>query len=225
MTLVWEDPLIWRYDRRRTITIQSNPIPGATLPSLRASVLDAFDAIELPDGYRLDWGAEYEDTQSSQASLMPGMIPTGVIILSIIVILFNAVRPPLVILLTVPFVVIGIVAGLLVFDTPFGFLALLGAMSLVGMMIKNAIVLLDEINLNLANGVNPYQSVLDAGTSRLRPVILAAATTVLGVAPLLQDVFWVGMAVTIMVGLTFGTILTMVLVPTMYATLYRIKSP
>ena len=225
MTLVWEDPLIWRYDRRRTITIQSNPIPGATLPSLRASVLDAFDAIELPDGYRLDWGAEYEDTQSSQASLMPGMIPTGVIILSIIVILFNAVRPPLVILLTVPFVVIGIVAGLLVFDTPFGFLALLGAMSLVGMMIKNAIVLLDEINLNLSNGVNPYQSVLDAGTSRLRPVILAAATTVLGVAPLLQDVFWVGMAVTIMVGLTFGTILTMVLVPTMYATLYRIKAP
>jgi multidrug efflux pump subunit AcrB len=117
------------------------------------------------------------------------------------------------------------VAGLLIFDTPFGFLALLGAMSLVGMMIKNAIVLLDEINLNLANGVNPYQSVLDAGTSRLRPVILAAATTVLGVAPLLQDVFWVGMAVTIMVGLTFGTILTMVLVPTMYATLYRIKAP
>jgi multidrug efflux pump subunit AcrB len=139
--------------------------------------------------------------------------------------LFNAVRPPVIILLTVPFIMIGIVAGLLGTGTPFGFLALLGAMSLVGMMIKNAIVLLDEINLNLSNGIEPYAAVLDAGTSRLRPVFLAAATTVLGVAPLLQDVFWIGMAVTIMAGLSFGTILTMVLVPTLYATLHRIRSP
>jgi multidrug efflux pump subunit AcrB len=225
VTLEWEDPLIWRYNRRRTVTIQANPIPGVTLPTLRASVLDAFDAIELPSGYRLDWGAEFEDTRDAQASLMPGMIPAGVVILSIIVILFNAPRPPLVILLTLPFVLIGIVAGLLAFNTPFGFLALLGAMSLAGMMIKNAIVLLDEINLNLDKGLEPYQAVIEAGTSRLSPVILAAATTVLGVAPLLQDVFWVGMSVTIMVGLSFGTILTMILVPTVYATLYRIPSP
>jgi len=188
-------------------------------------VLEAFDRIELPSGYRMDWGAEYEDTRDAQASLLPGMIPTGAVILAIIVILFNAVRPPLVILLTVPFVLIGIVAGLLAFNTPFGFLALLGAMSLAGMMIKNAIVLLDEINLNLGKGLEPYQAVMDAGTSRLRPVILAAATTVLGVAPLLQDVFWIGMAVTVMAGLSFGTVLTMVLVPTLYATLYRIPSP
>ena len=225
VALEWEDPLIWRYNRRRTITIQANPIPGVTLPSLRASVLEAFDRIELPSGYRMDWGAEYEDTRDAQASLLPGMIPTGAVILAIIVILFNAVRPPLVILLTVPFVLIGIVAGLLAFNTPFGFLALLGAMSLAGMMIKNAIVLLDEINLNLGKGLEPYQAVMDAGTSRLRPVILAAATTVLGVVPLLQDVFWIGMAVTVMAGLSFGTVLTMVLVPTLYATLYRIPSP
>jgi multidrug efflux pump subunit AcrB len=225
VTLAWEDPLIWRYDRRRTITIQANPIAGVTLPGLRASVLDAFDNIEMPNGYRLDWGAEYEDTVDAQASLLPGTIPAGLIILSIIFILFNAVRPPVIILLTVPFIMIGIVAGLLGTGTPFGFLALLGAMSLVGMMIKNAIVLLDEINLNLSNGIEPYAAVLDAGTSRLRPVFLAAATTVLGVAPLLQDVFWIGMAVTIMAGLSFGTILTMVLVPTLYATLHRIRSP
>ena len=225
VTLAWEDPLIWRYDRRRTITIQANPIAGVTFPGLRASVLDAFDNIELPNGYRLDWGAEYEDTLDAQASLLPGTIPAGLIILSIIFILFNAVRPPVIILLTVPFIMIGIVAGLLGTGTPFGFLALLGAMSLVGMMIKNAIVLLDEINLNLSNGLEPYAAVLDAGTSRLRPVFLAAATTVLGVAPLLQDVFWIGMAVTIMAGLSFGTILTMVLVPTLYATLHRIRSP
>jgi multidrug efflux pump subunit AcrB len=216
--LEWEDPMIWRRDRHRTITIQANPIPGVTLPSLRNSVLAAFEQIEMPPGYKLEWGAEYEDTVNAQAGLIPGMIPTGIVILSIIIILFNAFRPPLVILATIPFVMIGIVVGLLAFNTPFGFLALLGAMSLAGMMIKNAIVLLDEINLNLDQGLDAHEAVVQAGVSRLRPVVLAAATTVLGVAPLLQDVFWVGMSVTIMAGLSFGTLLTMVLVPTFYAT-------
>ncbi len=224
VSLEWEDPLIWRRDRRRTVTIQANPIPGVTLPTLRASVVEAFDKIELPPGFSLEWGAEYEDTVDAQAGLIPGLIPAGIIILSIIIMLFNAFRPPLVILATIPFALIGITAGLLAFNTPFGFLALLGAMSLAGMMIKNAIVLLDEINLNLDSGVEPHEAVVQAGVSRLRPVVLAAATTVLGVIPLLQDVFWIGMAVTIMAGLTFGTVLTMVMVPTFYATFHGIHA-
>jgi len=93
------------------------------------------------------------------------------------------------------------------------------------MMIKNAIVLLDEVNINLAGGMSQYDAVIYAALSRLNPVVLAAATTVLGVIPLLKDVFWVGLAVTIMAGLTFGTIMTMVMVPTFYATLYRIRAP
>jgi multidrug efflux pump subunit AcrB len=221
----WEDPLIWRRDRRRTIKVQSNPIPGVTLPTLRATVVDAFDAIELPPGYTMEWGGEYESSRDSQASLIPGMIPAAAVIVFTIVALFNAFRPPLIILLTIPFVLIGMTAGLLGTGTPFGFVALLGAMSLAGMMIKNAIVLLDEINHNLADGKSPYEAVTDAGVSRLRPVVLAAATTVLGVMPLLQDVFWIGMAVTIMAGLTFGTVLTMVLVPVLYAIFYKVPSP
>jgi multidrug efflux pump subunit AcrB len=221
----WEDPLIWRRDRRRTITVQSNPVPGVTFPTLRASVVAQFDKIELPPGYSLEWGAEFEDTVDAQDSLIPGMVPAAAIMLFIIVALFNAFRPPLVIICTIPFAAIGITIGLLAFDVPFGFLALLGAMSLSGMMIKNAVVLLDEINLNLSNGVSPYDSVLNAGVSRLRPVVLAAATTVVGVIPLLQDIFWIGLAVTIMAGLSFGTILTMILAPTLYATFYRIPSP
>ncbi len=221
----WEDPLIWRRDRRRTITVQSNPAFGTTLPTLRDTVLAKIEAIELPPGYALVWGGEHEDTVDSQASLIPGVVPAVAIMALIIVGLFNAFRPPLVILFTIPFAAIGITVGLLLFDVPFGFLALLGAMSLSGMMIKNAVVLLDEIDINLAAGKDRYQAVMDAGLSRLRPVALAAATTVLGVVPLLQDVFWIGMAVTIMAGLTFGTILTMILVPTLYATLFRIPSP
>lgn len=220
----WEDPLIWRRDRRRTIKVQTNPIPGVTLPTLRASVVQEIEAIKLPPGYQLEWGGEFESSRDSQASLAPGVIPALAIIVLIIVALFNAYRPPLVIFLTIPFALIGVTAGLLVFDTPFGFLALLGAMSLTGMMIKNAIVLLDEINILLADGRNRYDAVVEAGLSRLRPVTLAAATTVLGVAPLLQDVFWVGLAVTVMAGLTFGTVLTMILVPVLYATMYRVTA-
>ncbi len=225
ITTDWEDPLIWRRDRRRTITIESNPIFGVTLPAQRASVLEEVEAIELPPGYTMEWGGEYEDTVDSQASLIPGTIPAMAIVLFIIVALFNASRPPLIILLTIPFAAIGITAGLLATGTPFGFLALLGAMSLSGMMIKNAIVLLDEVNLQIEAGKGQYQAVMDSAISRLRPVVLAAATTVLGVIPLLQDVFWVGMAVTIMAGLTFGTMLTMVVVPVLYCTLFRVESP
>jgi len=221
----WEDPLIWRRDRRRTITVEANPIFGVTLPTLRTSVLKEIEAIELPPGYTMEWGGEYEDTMDSQASLIPGMIPTGAIVLLIIVALFNALRPPLVIIFTIPFAAIGIVAGLLLTGTPFGFLALLGAMSLVGMMIKNSIVLLDQINIELEAGKTRYQAVVNSAISRLRPVVLAAATTVLGVIPLLQDVFWIGMAVTVMAGLTFGTMLTMVIVPVLYCILFRIESP
>ena len=221
----WEDPLIWRRDRRRTITIQSNPIFGVTLPSQRASVLQEIEAIKLPPGYTMEWGGEFEDTADATASLIPGVIPALAIILFIIVALFNAIRPLLIILLTIPFAIIGITAGLLAADTPFGFLALLGAMSLSGMMIKNAIVLLDQVNLELETGKSRYQAIVDSAISRLSPVVLAAATTVLGVIPLLQDVFWIGLAVTVMAGLSFGTILTMILVPVLYCTFFRVKSP
>ena len=118
---------------------------------------------------------------------------------------------------------VGMTAGLLVTSSPFGFVALLGAMSLAGMMIKNVIVLLDEINLNLSTGKDAYPALIDAALSRLRPVALAAATTVLGVVPLLQDVFWIGLAVTIMGGLTFGTIVTMILFPVLYSVFYKVK--
>jgi multidrug efflux pump subunit AcrB len=153
------------------------------------------------------------------------MVPAAVFMIVIIVALFNALRPPLIMALAIPFALIGITAILLPTQTSFGFMALLGAMSLVGMMIKNSIVLLDEINANLAAGLSPYESTVQAAVSRLRPVVLAALTTVLGVAPLIQDAFWVSMALVIMGGLTFGTVLTMVLVPVLYAALYRIPSP
>jgi multidrug efflux pump subunit AcrB len=219
--LSWEDATVHRWDRRRAITVQASP-NGVTFPQLYESVVGAFDAIELPPGYKLEWDGEYENTVDAQAALIPGMIPTVVIMTLIIVVLFNGFRVPLIIFAVIPFAVIGISVGLLVTGAPFGFMALLGAMSLSGMMIKNSVVLLDQVNLNLAGGMRPYEAVVEAAVSRLRPVANAAATTIFGMAPLLQDVFWYSMAITIMAGLLFGTILTMVVVPVLYATLFRI---
>ncbi len=224
--LEWEDPIITRFNRRRQVAIQASP-DGVTYPELRANVLDEFKAMEknLPPGYDMIWDGEYDSTTRAQLSLVPGMVPGFVIMAIIIVALFNALRPGLVMALTVPFAIIGITAIFLPTQTPFGFMALLGAMSLVGLMIKNSIVLLDEIKANEANGKSPYDSIVEAGISRVRPVVLGAATTILGVMPLLQDAFWVSMSMTIMAGLTFGTVLTMIMVPVFYATLYKIKSP
>ena len=220
--LIWRENVIWRWDRKRAITVQAG-IRNGTAPQLMADVRAKFEAIPLPPGYTLEWDGEYNSQRESTEALIPGFGPAGVIILFIIVALFNAFRPPLIILLVIPFVVIGITFGLLVTNTPFGFIALLGGMSLIGMMIKNAVVLLDEVDQNLGRGLSRFQAVRQAAISRLSPVANAAATTVFGVIPLMSDQFWVGLAVTIMFGLAFGTILTMLVVPVLYSFFYRVE--
>jgi multidrug efflux pump subunit AcrB len=145
--------------------------------------------------------------------------------LFILVALFNDLRPMLICVLVIPFAMIGITPGLLITGSSFGFIALLGAMSLSGMMIKNGVVLLDEINANRAKGVAPFNAVVEAAVSRLNPVANAAGTTVLGVLPMLQDVFWVALAVTIFFGLIVGTLLTMFVIPVLYTVFYGIRPP
>ena len=220
----WEDPRILRRDRLRTITIQSNPVIGVTAPTLQAAVAARVEAIELPPGFSIEWGGDFESSKDANASLAPGLAPALALVALITIGLFNAFRPPLIILCVIPTAVIGITVGLLVFDAAFGFIALLGAMSLAGMMIKNAIVLLDQIKIEQAAGSPVYDAIVDSAVSRLRPVMLAAATTVLGVIPLLPDVFWVGLAAAIMGGLAIGSIATMIVVPVLYALFYRVRA-
>jgi multidrug efflux pump subunit AcrB len=224
LALKWEDPIIIRYQRRRANTVQASP-DGVTFPTLYNSVAERFENIKLPPGYELFWDGELKSTLEAQQSLLPGVVPVVIVVLFIIVFLFNAFRPPLIIILVIPFIFIGIAPALMATQIPFGFVALLGAMSLAGMMIKNAIVLLDEINAQLAVSKDRYTAVVEAAVSRTRPVALAAATTVLGVIPLLQDAFWAGMAITIMAGLTVGTVLTLVLLPVLYAIFFGVKRP
>ncbi|RLA04617.1 MAG: AcrB/AcrD/AcrF family protein, partial [Gammaproteobacteria bacterium] len=222
--LKWNDNIIWRWDRRRAISVQASP-DNATAPTLMTDVKQKFEAIPLPPGYTLEWDGEYDSAKQSSDALAPGLGPAVIIMLIIIVALSNAYRPPLIMLLVIPFIMIGITPGLLMTGASFGFIALLGIMSLSGMMIKNSVVLLDQIKLNIAEGMSAYKATIEAAVQRLNPVVNAAATTVFGMIPLLGDVFWVAMAVTIMFGLAFGTLLTMLLVPVFYATFYRLRAP
>ena len=220
---VYEDEIIMRRDRKPTITVFADPISGPA-SVLFARVRPQIEAIELSPGYELEWGGEYEDSSRAQAGLAGGIPAFTLAMVLITVMLFNSLRQPLIIWLVVPLAVIGVTVGLLSTNQPFGFMALLGFLSLMGMLIKNAIVLIDEINLQSGAGKDLMSAIVDSGVSRLRPVAMAASTTALGMIPLLFDAFFVAMAITIIAGLMFATLLTMVVVPVLYATFYKAES-
>jgi len=183
------------------------------------------DMLPLKDmpGYYMAWGGEAEDSAKATARLSASLpIFFGLMVL-IVLFLFNSIKKTLVIWLTVPLSIIGVTVGLLLFKQPFGFMSLLGLMSLSGMLIKNAIVLIDQIGLELESGKAPFQAIVDSGVSRLIPVSMAAFTTILGMTPLLQDAFFISMAVTIMFGLLFATILTLIVVPVLYAIFFKVR--
>lgn len=220
----WDNPIIMRRDRVRTIEVLADSFPGELASTLLNAVRPQIEALELPPNYRLEWGGEYENSTRAQSYIAAGIPVPLLLMVLILVLLFNNLRQPLAIMLTVPLAVIGVTVGLLLANEPFGFMALLGFLALSGMLIKNAIVLMDEINLELRQGRMPLDALLNAGVSRIRPVVMAAGTTVLGMLPLFQDPFFIGMAVTIIGGLSFATVLTLIIVPVLYATLYRVPS-
>ena len=218
----FEDELVMRLNRKSTITIHADPISGApsvVFNRIRAQV----EALEIGPDYELEWWGEYRDSGRAQAGMAASMPFFGLAMVLITVMLFNGLRQPLVIWLTVPLALIGVTYGLLATGQPFGFMALLGFMSLSGMLIKNAIVLIDEVEIQKRTGNPELRAVVDACVSRLRPVAMAALTTALGMIPLLPDAFFVAMAVTVISGLIVATVLTMLVLPVLYAILFRIK--
>lgn len=222
LATVAEDPVIRRRDRMRTLTVECDPIDGDA-DSLFGRLSPRIEAIELPGGYRMEWGGEHESSADAQKGLM-GMIPLGFLaIVVILVLLFNGLKETALILLCLPLSVIGMTAGLLLMDQPFSFMAMLGFLSLAGMLIKNAIVLLDQFNLEIGQGKPPFQAVVDSSVSRVRPVLMAALTTVLGMIPLYFDTLFASMAVTIMFGLSFATALTLIVVPVLYVLFFSIR--
>ncbi len=225
--LQWEDPQIQRRDRKRTLTVMADHdiLSDDTAANLLQRVKAQIEAIPLPTGYFLSWGGEYEAQQKAQHALF-GSLPAGYLVMFIItVLLFNSMRSALVIWACVPLAIIGVSFGLKLMAAPFGFMALLGFLSLSGMLIKNGIVLVEQIKLELEQGKAGYAAVFDSAVSRVRPVAMAAITTILGMLPLLADDFFSSMAVVIMFGLGFATVLTLLFLPVLYCSVFRIKSP
>jgi len=218
------DTLIQRQDRVRTLTVQANPPEGETAASAFVRFSAIAEAIELPRGYRLEWGGEHEASQQANESL-GGVLPFSLLVMVVTsILLFQTVRQPLIIWLIVPMSVIGVTVGLLTTQVAFSFTALLGLLSLSGMLIKNAIVLVDELDQRIAAGHEKLAAVVDGSVSRMRPVLLAAGTTILGMTPLIFDAFFQGMAVTIISGLAFATVLTLIATPVFYALFFRVKA-
>ncbi len=216
-SLEWEDPLILRRDRSRVLTVQTdpNPLSGQTSGDILARVKPDIDALALPHGYSIEWGGDAENSSEAQQGLFT-TLPLGYLVMFVItVLMFSSLKNAVAIWLTVPLALIGVTIGFLMTGIPFGFMALIGLLSLSGMLIRNGIVLVEEIEQQKQEK-NQQRAIIDAATSRLRPILLTAFTTVLGLAPLLRDVFFQSMAVVIMFGLAFATLLTLLVLPVIY---------
>jgi len=221
----WVDAIIRRVNGFPTIKVQSDPLPGQPAAPVLERMRPAIEGIALPPGYQLQWEGEYMASREANEGLaMSAPFGFAAMVLAVLV-MFNAFRQTLVIWLTAPLAIVGVTLGLLLFRVPFEFMAILGFLSLIGMLVKNAIVLVDQTDAEITGGKERLAAVMDAAVSRARPVFLGAATTILGVAPLLMDPFFRSMAVTIMFGLAFATLLTLIVVPLLYAALFRISGP
>jgi multidrug efflux pump subunit AcrB len=221
--IVFEAGNLRRLDRELAITAQSDNAPGVLSGDLYSAVKDPIEAIELPPGYSMTWEGEQGNSAEANAGLASTM-PIGFgAMFFVVLFLFNAWRQTIIIWLVVPLALIGVIYGLAGTGTPLEFMAILGVLSLTGMLIKNAIVLIDETDSQIEGGKARMSAVIDAAVSRVRPVSLGVLTTVLGVIPLLWDPFFKSLAVVIICGLSFATILTLIIVPTLYAIFFGVK--
>lgn len=227
ITMEWDEDVVMRLNGQRVIEAECDPnseIDEATPAKVVESIKKDVEAIELPAGYSMRWVGEGELQSDAIANLMKYVPLTIFIILAILLLLFNSWKKVFLILICFPFVFCGIVPSLLITNQPMTFMAIIGMMGLIGMMVKNAIVLVDEINrLQTEEKKSPYTAVVEATVSRVRPVLMASLTTIVGMLPLVTDPMYNSMAITIMGGLAVGTLITLILLPIFYTVLFNIK--
>jgi multidrug efflux pump len=220
-----EYPLVWRRDRVPTLTVRANVASGIMPESVVTDLAPAIDELNdgLPQGYQIALGGIAEESAKSQASVF-AVIPLMLLIM-ITVLMFHlqSFQRLFMVIAILPLGLIGVVAALLVFGRPLGFVAILGILALIGMIAKNAVILITQIEADRAEGLNVWDAVVAASSSRLRPMSLTAISTVLGLIPIAPTVFWGPMAFAIMGGLLVATLLTLVFLPTVYVTWFRGK--
>jgi multidrug efflux pump subunit AcrB len=220
----WEDPVVPRYNGQRSQRVQCSPAPGIETEKARQIIARRIEQIELPQGYTLHWQGEKSASDESMEYLFKNFPLAIILMIAILIMLFKDYRKPIIIFCSLPMLLVGVVAVMLLTDKTFNFVAIVGTLGLIGMLIKNGIVLMDEITLQLNQGVEPITALVDSAQSRLRPVTMAALTTILGMIPLLPDAMFGSLAASIMGGLTFGTLITLLFIPVLYALFFHIKN-
>ena len=219
----WEPSVVPRYNGQRSQRVQCSPVPGIETEKARQAIASRMEAIELPEGYSLLWQGEHKASTQSMKYLFQNFPLAIVLMIAILIILFKDYRKPMIIFCCLPFVIVGVVLVMLLTGKVFNFVAIVGTLGLMGMLIKNGIVLMDEITLQLNQGVEPITALIDSSQSRLRPVMMASLTTILGMSPLLPDAMFGSLAASIMGGLLFGTVITLLFIPVLYALFFNIK--
>ncbi|MEZ9512233.1 efflux RND transporter permease subunit [Vibrio breoganii] len=223
--LATEESMIWRRDRVKTITAQAAVQRYTTPANVRNAVKDRIEGIYLPPGYSMEWGGEYYDEHKAVADIVK-QLPKALLIMTIIMIaMFNGFKQTAIIYTTLPLAATGATFSLLLLDKPFGFMALIGAITLTGMIIKNGIVLMDQIELERRNGLELSDAIKEATMNRTMAISMGALTTALGMIPLLGDLLFDQMAATIIGGLAAATVLSLMVMPAMYKLLYKEKAP
>ena len=219
----WEPSVVPRYNGQRSQRVQCSPAPGIETEYARQAIAEQIEAIQLPEGYSLQWQGERKASTQSMKYLFQNFPLAIVLMIAILIMLFKDYRKPIIILCCLPFVIVGVVIVMLLTGKVFNFVAIVGTLGLMGMLIKNGIVLMDEITLQISQGVEPVTALIDSSQSRLRPVMMASLTTILGMIPLLPDAMFGSLAASIMGGLLFATVITLFFIPVLYALFFKIK--
>ncbi len=221
----WEDPVVPRFNGQRSQRVQCSPAPGIETEQARLAIAKQIEQIPLPEGYSLEWQGEKAASDQSMKYLFQNFPLAIILMIAILIMLFKDYRKPLIIFCCIPMIIVGVVAVMLLTGKVFNFVAIVGTLGLIGMLIKNGIVLMDEITLQINNGVEPITALIDSSQSRLRPVMMASLTTIFGMIPLLSDAMFGSLAASIMGGLLFSTLITLLFIPILYALFFHIKQP
>jgi multidrug efflux pump len=224
---VLEEPIIWRRSRALTLTVRADIVDGVQAPDVTMAIEPTLAALRasLPAGYRIEAGGAYEENVKAQASIAAGMPFAVALMLAMLMLQLKSFSRSFMVVLTAPLGIIGVALALLVFRQPFGFVAMLGAIALSGMIMRNTVILVDQIEQDAASGLPTWEAIREATVRRFRPIALTAAAAVLAMIPLTRSVLWGPMAYTIMGGLVVATVLTLLFVPALYAAWFRVRVP
>lgn len=220
----WEDPVVPRYNGQRSQRAQCSPAPGIETEKARLAIAEQIENIPLPEGYSLVWQGEKIASDQSMKYLFQNFPLAIILMIAILIMLFKDYRKPIIIFCCIPMIFVGVVAVMLLTGKVFNFVAIVGTLGLIGMLIKNGIVLMDEITLQINEGIEPITALIDSSQSRLRPVMMASLTTILGMIPLLSDAMFGSLAAAIMGGLLCSTLITLLFIPILYALFFKIKN-